>query len=436
MPALGSNINAALGRIDYSPIARGGESMARGIAQAGQVKGQTYASIGQNISQGIQKYQKNQLEKKEQEGARNMLEKALEDPRLANALKMSPGDDNVYDKGELNAAITSAGGRQNLAAFLNKGQQMVAQQEQQAAQQRQQEIANKLDRDKLQASREDAAAALELQRRGVESTEAMLASRLAAMEASTGKTIAETEAIKAPRPSTATDYERKHERAVNAAEQRKGAPLDATEIAAIDDDLMRAMNPSEQSYFSTGGGIAATRDAAAFAAAGSAVEKYAKISTTIDLIKKGDANLGFLSDLRTDADRVLATLFGDKEALQAVTDTELINSLTGSTVFGLLQELGIGARGLDTPAEVKFLRQVMTGDTAMTKSALLGLLELSAEKSRNAVNGWNKRSEDNSNQPFYDIKGNQGLQRRFVLPEIVSEEVQLSDAAKRFLPKQ
>ena len=60
MPALGSNINAALGRIDYSPIARGGESMARGIAQAGQVKGQTYASIGQNISQGIQKYQKNQ----------------------------------------------------------------------------------------------------------------------------------------------------------------------------------------------------------------------------------------------------------------------------------------------------------------------------------------------------------------------------------------
>ena len=128
MPALGSNINAALGRIDYSPIARGGESMARGIAQAGQVKGQTYASIGQNISQGIQKYQKNQLEKKEQEGARNMLEKALEDPRLANALNLSPGDDSVYDKGELNAIITSAGGRQNLAAFLNQGQEMSAQQ--------------------------------------------------------------------------------------------------------------------------------------------------------------------------------------------------------------------------------------------------------------------------------------------------------------------
>ena len=129
MPALGSNINAALGRIDYSPIARGGESMARGIAQAGQVKGQTYASIGQNISQGIQKYQKNQLEKKEQEGARNMLEKALEDPRLANALNLSPGDDNAYDKGELNAIITSAGGREKLSAFLNQGQQMSAQQE-------------------------------------------------------------------------------------------------------------------------------------------------------------------------------------------------------------------------------------------------------------------------------------------------------------------
>ena len=130
MAALGSNINAALGRIDYSPIARGGESMARGIAQAGQVKGQTYASIGQNISQGIQKYQKNQLEKKEQEGARNMLEKALADPRLANALNLNSGDDNAYDKGELNAIITSAGGREKLSAFLNQGQQMAAQQDQ------------------------------------------------------------------------------------------------------------------------------------------------------------------------------------------------------------------------------------------------------------------------------------------------------------------
>jgi hypothetical protein len=427
MPALGSNINAALGRIDYSPIARGGESLARGIAQAGQVKGQTYASIGQNISQGIQKYQKNQLEKKEQEGARNMLEKALADPRLAKALNLSPGDDNVYDKGELNAAIEGAGGRQNLSAWLNQGQQMVAQQEQQIADNAHRKRA-------LDASITNAATGFSLEDRSVANAEAKLTTELAGMRANTDRTIAETKAIKNPRPSTATDYERKFERAVKAAEQRKGSPLDAVEIAVIDEDLMRAMNPSEQSYFSTGGGIAATRDDKEFNDARVAVEKYAKIQETMDLIKNGDANLGFLSDLRTDADRVLATLFGDKEALQSVTDTELINSLTGSTVFGLLQELGIGARGLDTPAEVQFLRQVMTGDTAMTRDALLGLLELSAEKSRNAVNGWNQRSETGSNQPFYEIKGNQGLQRRFVLPEIITSGAQLSETAKKYLP--
>lgn len=41
----------------------------------------------------------------------------------------------------------------------------------------------------------------------------------------------------------------------------------------------------------------------------------------------------------------------------------------GADVFAMLKPLGIGARGLDTPAERKFLQEVLTG-----KIGLQGIL--------------------------------------------------------------
>tara|TARA_R110000787_G_scaffold7272_1_gene24972 strand:- start:192 stop:614 length:423 start_codon:yes stop_codon:yes gene_type:complete len=44
--------------------------------------------------------------------------------------------------------------------------------------------------------------------------------------------------------------------------------------------------------------------------------------------------------------------------------------MLGSDVFPMIKALGIGARGLDTPAERKFLQQVMTGEIGMTRDTL------------------------------------------------------------------
>jgi hypothetical protein len=70
-------------------------------------------------------------------------------------------------------------------------------------------------------------------------------------------------------------------------------------------------------------------------------------------------------------------LFTDSQKnIKDVSDTELLNSLLGAEVFPQIGALGIGAKGLDTPAEREFLRQVMTGTITMNKDTLLRMTNL------------------------------------------------------------
>lgn len=60
---IGSTVNPALGRIDYSPITQGAQSAAQSIQAGGQAYGQMFANLGQQIGSGIQNYQKNKEER-------------------------------------------------------------------------------------------------------------------------------------------------------------------------------------------------------------------------------------------------------------------------------------------------------------------------------------------------------------------------------------
>lgn len=60
---IGSTVNPALGRIDYSPITRGAESAAQSIQAGGQAYGQMFSNLGKQINSGIQQYQKNKEER-------------------------------------------------------------------------------------------------------------------------------------------------------------------------------------------------------------------------------------------------------------------------------------------------------------------------------------------------------------------------------------
>ena len=134
---------------------------------------------------------------------------------------------------------------------------------------------------------------------------------------------------------------------------------------------------------------------------------------TSRLLSTDDSVVGFLVDLRVLKDQTLAK-FGSKEALAKVTDTQMVNTLTGKEVFPLIKALGIGARGLDTPAERKFLREVLTGDKTLTKATLLEMAAMRRKVQVRNIERWNKDFKEGSLNDF--LRTNNIPNREFTMP--------------------
>ena len=83
-----------------------------------------------------------------------------------------------------------------------------------------------------------------------------------------------------------------------------------------------------------------------------------------------------------------------EESAQSATDTQLLEALLGSDVFGMIAILGIGARGIDTPAERDFLIKVMTGERKMTPEALRRMTLYRRKYSRMVIEDYNNRLKD------------------------------------------
>ena len=116
-----------------------------------------------------------------------------------------------------------------------------------------------------------------------------------------------------------------------------------------------------------------------------------KLDRILAVIQKGDPNLGALQGLKQRADELLAQFTGSKEAYASATDTQILEALLGSDVFGMINILGIGARGIDTPAERDFLIRVMTGEQKMTKAALEEMTYYRRKYSRMVLDDYNAK---------------------------------------------
>ena len=107
-----------------------------------------------------------------------------------------------------------------------------------------------------------------------------------------------------------------------------------------------------------------------------------------DILSDPNTKTGFGAEFFKDLNRMFA-FFGSEEARKKATTLEQLDALLGSQVFSAIKDLGIGARGLDTPAEREFLRQVMTGtinQSEETLRALSWLRKKSAIRSAKAYN--------------------------------------------------
>lgn len=163
--------------------------------------------------------------------------------------------------------------------------------------------------------------------------------------------------------------------------------------------------PAESAYQTTVGKASGEADIASFDLAQRAADDLLKDFNTIDLLKTGKASTGITAELSLGINRLKADIGGDKEAARKVADTELLNALLGSDVFSNIQALGIGARGLDTPAEREFLREVVSGTISLNAETLRRMAEIRANVKERAIDRFNQRVEKGELDRFFQATG-------------------------------
>ena len=80
---------------------------------------------------------------------------------------------------------------------------------------------------------------------------------------------------------------------------------------------------------------------------------------------------GAFANFKLEADKFQAAVRNIKEKNPTIPNTEILDMALNSDVFPLIKELGIGARGLDTPQERDFLIAAMVGSKTMSSEALI-----------------------------------------------------------------
>lgn len=161
----------------------------------------------------------------------------------------------------------------------------------------------------------------------------------------------------------------------------------------------------ESEYSKKAGGMSAERDFGQHDAAQAAVENLHKLNITLKQIKESNAITGMGSEVLKNVERAKALFLQDKAAGKRVSDTEFLDALLGSDVFPMIKQLGIGARGLDTPAEREFLRNVMTGTTPLNRETLVQMTEIRRDIAERAIKRWNERVEGGDVDRYFRATG-------------------------------
>jgi hypothetical protein len=193
--------------------------------------------------------------------------------------------------------------------------------------------------------------------------------------------------------------------AYNAIDQRTGA---STPVLDAEGKQLVGKLPPEQfesSYKKVVGEAKGARDVGMVTAATAATDNLPKLYETLDQLKTSDAITGFGADVIKNIEAAKAKFTGDIKAGKRVADTQILDAMLGSDVFPMIQSLGIGARGMDTPAEREYIRGVMTGTINMDKAALIKLTEIRKNIEERAINTYNRNVDNGTLNKFFETEG-------------------------------
>ena len=142
-------------------------------------------------------------------------------------------------------------------------------------------------------------------------------------------------------------------------------------------------------------------------------------------LASSDAITGIGADIRKNIARVRASL-GSKYAGKVVTDTELLNAMTGAETYPLMKALGITSQMMNTPDERNFIREMFLGDISLNKDTLLRLADIREKAAKKTIDDWNSRVKGGELDNFFKLSGKR--------KEIIAPTVE-SKRSKKWNPK-
>jgi len=366
MATFGQGVNPSLGAINYAPYSQG-------AAQGSAAIGKGLANLGQDLAQGIQQYRQNKLMAGQAtaefeaaaQGSPKMLSTISAEnapPEVAKAFKKLQKDGQV---GLKDAAVLSTYAK----TFIT------GEQRQKAAE---------MNMEKLRVDQFNAV------------SERMRSEAAAREKASPlGKVMTIEEIMDLKTKGFDAD----------AAPVGDGRFM-VTKISPFAPGAKTEINMGGDSYEKEVGKLAGEQHMKEYAAAVDAPANLAKLDEVSNILKTGDPSTGIGAEIFNNINRLRSQFTADKQAGKSVTDTQVLDALLGSDVFPQIAALGIGARGLDTPAEREFLRQVMTGTINLDKSALVRMTDIRRNIQTRALEKFKKSYDSGTYKKFFEITGN------------------------------
>jgi hypothetical protein len=407
--AFGGGVRPELGRTDYTSFLQGSLAGSQMAARGGEHIGAALANLGQTAAQAIGQYQERKQEKELFNNFSERIGKILEEnPAFGQQI----GITDPSDKGAIKAAVKALGG-----GDTRKGVQAAEMLVQGAMQQ--------------QAQRGQISEAVSRFLGGDESAAANIPSDM--LNALTNARRLGFEQQAGPAQPKLSFQEQQVQAELQRFSAQSGRLPSEGEVAEIYAAVAKrnAPPPSETAFGQTVGSRVGEMKVDQYRAAQALPQELEKLEQVSSLLESGQPLTGLMSDFRTNIERVKSLFLGKEEANQRIADTELLEALLGSDVFPLIGKLGIGARGIDTPAERDFLRDVFTGRAANNKETLNRLTEIRKRVLRQGIETYNKAVEAGDYDRFFEASG---LPRRTInLPQPQGNSEDLFKEADRIL---
>jgi hypothetical protein len=162
---------------------------------------------------------------------------------------------------------------------------------------------------------------------------------------------------------------------------------------------------TERAYGGEIAKLAAQEDIELASRASAMPRNVAKIDEVLDILYNSDINTGIGAEMFTILDKARSKFAKDKNAGLRVESTEYLDALLGSDVFPQISELGIGARGIDTPGEREFLRSVITGTVKMDRNTLIRMTEFRRRSLEDAAKVYNEKVESGALDKYFEYTG-------------------------------